>query len=182
MNKYWVWLSRLYKIGTYRQNELLKKYKKPEKIWKLSQKELEKNDFLNKEQIEIVLNPRYRENLEKYIEYMIKNKIYLITIQDKEYPEKLKMIYDPPVVLYARGDISILNKKSIAIIGSRNCSEYGITTAKKFAYELAKSNIIVVSGLAKGIDSYAHIGTLNFNSSTVAVVRLWVRYSLPQRK
>lgn len=175
MDKYLVWLSCLYKIGARTQNELLKKYKSPKKIWNLTKKELEKNEFLNETQIEIILDERYRKNLNKYIEYMNKNKIEMISIFDKEYPEKLKEIYDPPVVLYIKGNKNILSKISIAIIGSRNCSEYGMITAKKFAYELANNNIIIVSGLAKGIDKYAHIGTLYLENSTIAVTRMWVR-------
>lgn len=175
MDKYLVWLSCLYKIGARTQNELLKKYKSPKNIWNLTKKELEKNEFLNETQIEIILDERYRKNLNKYIEYMNKNKIEMISIFDKEYPEKLKEIYDPPVVLYIKGNKNILSKISIAIIGSRNCSECGMITAKKFAYELANNNIIIVSGLAKGIDKYAHIGTLCLENSTIAVTRMWVR-------
>ena len=169
MNKYWVWFSRIYKIGPVNQNKLLERYKLPEKIWNLSKKELEKNKFLKEEQINIILDKMYRINLEKYIEYMKKNKIYLISINDKYYPEKLKNIYDAPAVIYLKGNKKILNKKSIAIIGSRNCSNYGMTVTKRFTYELAKNNIIVISGLARGIDKYAHIGTLHVENSTIAV-------------
>jgi len=170
MNKYWIWLSRIYKIGAVNQNKLLEKYKNPEKIWNLSNKELEQNIFLNKEQIDIILDNKYRQNLEKYIEYMQKNKIDMITIQDEEYPVNLKQIYDPPIAIYIKGNKSILNKTSIAIVGSRICSNYGANIAHKFAYDLSKNNIIIVSGLAKGIDSNAHKGTLSANKSTIAVV------------
>lgn len=175
MDKYWVWLSYLYKIGPKLQNRLLNKYKTPEVIWNLSKKELERNDFLSSEQIEIILNKRYKENIYKYIEYMVNNKITFITINDNKYPEKLKMIYDPPIGLYIKGNVNLLNKKSVAIIGSRKCSEYGKIVSKKFAYELAKNNIIIVSGLARGIDTYAHIGTLSKKESTIAVMRMWIR-------
>ena len=175
MNKYLVWLSCLYKIGARTQNELLKKYKNPEKIWNLSKKELEKNEFLNETQIKIILDEGHRKSITKYIEYMNKNKIEMISILDKEYPQKLKEIYDPPIVLYIKGNKDILNRISVAIIGSRNCSEYGMITAKKFAYELANNNIIIVSGLAKGIDKYAHIGTLHLENRTIAVTRMWIR-------
>ena len=178
MNKYWVWLSRIYKIGAINQKRLLETYKEPEKIWKLSKKELAKNKFLTENQINIILDKTYRENLAKYIEYMEKNKISLISIKDEKYPEKLKNIYDPPVVLYVKGKINILNKRSIAIVGSRNCSSYGEFASRKFAYELAKNNIIVISGLARGIDINAHIGTLKIENSTITVLRFWFGYSI----
>ena len=122
MNKYWVWLSRIYKIGATNQKRLLETYKEPEKIWKLSKKELAKNKFLTENQINIILDKTYRENLAKYIEYMEKNKISLISIKDEKYPEKLKNIYDPPVVLYVKGNINILNEKCFSIIGSKSCT------------------------------------------------------------
>ena len=182
MNKYWVWFSRIYKIGAKKQNELLIKYKLPENIWNLSEKELKENDFLTKENIDIIIDKRYRNNLEIYIEYMNKNNISLCTIQDENYPMRLKEIYDPPVTLYIKGNKELLNRKSIAIIGSRNCSNYGMNVAKKFAYELANNNIIIISGLAKGIDAYAHKGTLKIKNSTIAVVRMWTRQSISKRK
>jgi len=182
MNKYWVWFSRIYKIGTINQKKLLEKYNKPENIWNLTKKELQKNKFLTANQIDIVLDKAYRENLEKYIEYMEKNSINLITIYDEEYPENLKNIYDPPVLIYIKGNKQILNQNAIAIIGSRSSSNYGKITANKFAYELAKNNIIIVSGLARGIDAEAHVGTLSIKNSTIAVIRFWLRYSVPSRK
>ena len=101
---------------------------------------------------------------------MQKNNIELITIKDKEYPAKLKNIYDPPIVLYIKGDINILDNRSIAIIGCRDASEYGINSAKYFSYNLAKKGVNIVSGLAKGIDSYAHIGAINAKGNTIAII------------
>lgn len=98
------------------------------------------------------------------------NKIKIITIQDKNYPEKLKYIYNPPKKLYVLGDESILNKTSIAIIGCRNCSEYGRKVSYKFAQELAKRNIVIISGFARGVDTYAHKGVVSVKERTIAVL------------
>ena len=100
MNKYWVWLSCLYKIGTKSQNELLKKYKTPEAVWNLSREELKQNTFLEQNQIENILNELYRKKLDEYIEYMKKNQISMITINDENYPSKLREIYVPPVTIF----------------------------------------------------------------------------------
>jgi DNA processing protein len=178
MNEYWVWFSRLCKIDVKTKNKLLEKYKTPEKIWNLSKKDLERNTFLNQEKIEYILNQDYRMNLKKYIEYMEENQIHLITIKDKEYPYKLKEIYDSPIAIFTKGNKDLLKQKSIAIIGSRSCSSYGKFISKNFAYGLAKNNIVVISGLARGIDTYAHSGTLKIKNSTIAVVRIWIRSSL----
>lgn len=174
MNKYWVWLSSVYKIGAVNQNKLLEKYKTPERIFELTKSELEENTYLNKEQINIILKSN-RNNLDKCIEYMKDNNIELVTIEDNEYPDKLKTIFDPPIALYIKGNKEILNNKSIAIIGSRNCSTYGKACAEKFAYDLSKHNIIIISGLARGIDGFAHIGTIKNKKQTIAVMRIWIR-------
>lgn len=97
-------------------------------------------------------------------------KYEILRIGDKYYPEKLKKIYAPPGELYVLGDKTILNEKSIAIIGCRKCSNYGANVAKKISYELSKKGINIVSGLARGIDTYAHIGTISANKKTIAVL------------
>lgn len=168
MNKYWIWLSIINIIGAREQNRLLEKYKTPEAIWNLRENELIK--ILSDKYVQIILDKKHRNNLEKYIEYMQKHNIKMITIQDKEYPQKLRNIYDPPVVLYAKGNIDILNGKSLAIIGSRECSEYGKKVAKQLAYNLSKQNINIISGLAKGIDTYAHKGAVKNKKNTIAVM------------
>lgn len=168
MNKYWIWFSRINKIGARAQNKLLEKYHNPERIWNLTKEELQ--EILDNKQVEIVINQNNRENLEKYDEYMQKHKIKMITILDKKYPKKLRNIYDPPVVLYVKGNASIIDNLSIAIIGSRICSNYGKEVAKQFAYNLSKYNINIISGLAKGIDTYAHIGAMQAKGTTVAIM------------
>lgn len=100
-----------------------------------------------------------------------KNIIKVVKINDKEYPEKLKNIYAKPQILYVLGDVGLLKEKSIAIIGSRNYSEYGKLNSYKFAYQLAQKGICIISGLARGIDTFAHLGALNANGKTIAVLR-----------
>ena len=100
----------------------------------------------------------------------IKYNIQEINETDIDYPYLLSEIKDRPKKLYVLGNIEILKRKSIAIVGCRDCSNYGKEIAGKIAYNLAKKNIIIVSGLARGIDTYAHIGTLNAKGKTIAVV------------
>ena len=82
----------------------------------------------------------------------------------------LKQIYDPPEIIYINGNEKILNTNCIAIIGSRNPTEYGIKVAKYLGYNLAKRGYTIVSGLARGIDSYAHIGALCAKGKTIGVI------------
>ena len=101
----------------------------------------------------------------------MKYKVIKVDINSKLYPERLRNISSPPKQLYCLGNLELLNyKNNIAIIGSRNCSFYGERAAKDFSFNLAKNNVCIVSGLAKGIDSFAHIGTLNAKGKTIAVL------------
>ena len=98
------------------------------------------------------------------------NEIKTISIENEKYPESLRQIYDSPKCLYVMGNVDILNAPSIAIVGCREATEYGKKAATYFAYNLAKQNVNIISGLAKGIDSYAHIGALQANGKTIAVI------------
>lgn len=158
--KYWIWLSMIPNLGSKKKEILLKMYKNPETIYYLKQEELLRIKGIGEKTIENMFNKNIRNSVEKHMQYMIENNIDIISIHDKEYPRILKEIYDPPICMYCKGDKSILNKKSIGIVGCRKATEYGKGATKYFAYNLAKQNINIVSGLAKGVDSYAHIGAI----------------------
>ncbi len=98
------------------------------------------------------------------------NGIVRITKDDISYPEKLKMHLSDYKDIYVKGDISLLDEKSVAIVGSRKCSVYGKTVAFELAKHLVKNGVSVISGLAYGIDREAHLGALNANGKTVAVI------------
>ncbi len=168
--EYWIWISRIKNI-TYEALELLiQKYDNIKNIWNLDKTELLKNKFLSKQQISDMTDSTYRKNLEKYAKYMEKNKIEIVNYKDSRYPTKLKYITNKPIVLYMKGDISNLNNESAAIVGSRNCSLYGKKNASFFSYELAKRNVNIVSGLAKGIDAVAHFNAIKAKGKTIAVI------------
>lgn len=94
-----------------------------------------------------------------------------IKIADSYYPKQLKKIYDPPESIYVLGEKEILNQIGIAIVGSRNATQYGKNVASKMAKDLAEKGINIISGLAIGIDEFAHIGTLQQgNGKTIAVL------------
>ncbi len=110
----------------------------------------------------------------EYLEYkrnIINKKISFLDIGENNFPEKLKEIYDPPLILFYEGDFGIINDcPCVAIVGSRKCSNYGRQVAYDFAKGLAESGIAVISGMAYGIDSSAHIGALAGGGKTVAVM------------
>ena len=116
--------------------------------------------------------------LEKYKKDLEIKEIKFISYFDKEYPEKLKEILDPPFGLFYKGKLDLLNKKSVAIVGTRNATHYGMKTAKEIASLFAKQDIVIVSGMASGIDTSAHLGTLE-HGKTIAVLGTGVDIIFP---
>ena len=164
--EYWVWLSML-NLNLQRLKNCLKENSINE-IWNLNEENL--NAFFTKEEVNKIQDARYKKNLKAHVTYIKKYGIRLLTIKDKDYPQKLKDIIDAPIVLYAIGNIELLKNINIAIVGSRKCTEYGKTVSEAFSYLLAKNNFTITSGLACGIDSAAHIGCTFAKGNTIAVV------------
>lgn len=169
IDEYEVWLSNI-NISNKRKIELLKKFRSAKKIWNLDKKSLEKLD-LKESEINNILENEEKRNLEKYVNYMVKHNILLVSCFSEKYPDSLKFIDNRPVFLYIRGNIENLYEDCVAIVGSRNASIYGRNVARKIAKELADRNINIVSGLAAGIDKFAHLGALESKTGkTIAVL------------
>lgn len=125
----------------------------------LSQKEIE--------QMENVFN---LTNLNSYISNLEKSNIKVVTIKSKTYPKLLKEITNPPIVLYAKGNVELLNSTCVAIVGSRRASRYGKDVTEQFSKAIAESGVTIVSGLADGVDTFAHTACLNAKGKTIAVL------------
>ncbi len=104
---------------------------------------------------------------------------YVLTQEDAEYPELLRQIYDPPIALYIKGTLTAEDKNSVALVGSRQTTSYGVETARKLAYQLAYVGVTVVSGGARGIDTAAHQGALAGKGRTVAVLGTGINFVFP---
>lgn len=167
--RYWIWLSLIKNLGSKRKLKLLELYRTPEEIYKLTKEELININGIGETIANDIIISKNEKILNYHIKYMKENNIKIININEREYPQALKKIYDPPISLYVKGNIEKLNNKNIGIVGCRECTKYGKKSAEYFAYNLSKQNINIVSGLAKGIDSYAHLGSLN-NGNTIAVL------------
>jgi len=106
--------------------------------------------------------------------------IVVLTAVDEKYPCSLKSFEDAPVVLYIKGEIDCLDRMSIGIVGSRAASYYGVKSAKIFAQAFTQAGMMVVSGLARGIDTAAHLGSLEAGGKTVAVIGCGFNYMYPK--
>ncbi len=167
---YWIWFSTIKCLGPIQKKILLEKIGTPEKIYKTNICDIEKINGIRKDAIINIEKSKNKELMRKYEEYIYNHEIEVIPIDDVNYPAALREIYDPPITLFAKGNIAFLGEKSIGIVGSRDATSYGFNTAKELSYSLAQNNIVIVSGLARGIDKAAHIGALNARGKTIAVL------------
>ncbi len=103
----------------------------------------------------------------------------IVIQEDPEYPELLRQIYDPPIVLYVKGELLAKDKNSVAMVGSRLTTHYGMEVARKLGYQLAYLGVTVVSGGARGIDSAGHQGALSAKGRTVAVLGTGINLVTP---
>lgn len=104
---------------------------------------------------------------------------HVLISSDENYPASLREIYDPPLVLYVKGELSVKDKNAVALVGSRQTTHYGIETARKLAYQLAYTGVTVVSGGARGIDTAAHQGALSAKGRTIAVLGTGINLIFP---
>ncbi|MDP4181296.1 MAG: DNA-processing protein DprA [Bacillota bacterium] len=166
---YWVWLNSIPKIGAVKSNQLLSFFGHPKNIWDASEVELNKAGLLSRQGIESILNDKYKEVALKNLTAAKENNIDIITIRDEVYPYYLKNIYDPPIILYVKGNI-LKNEKCIAVVGSRKATYYGLKMAESLSYAMASVGLTVISGMARGIDTYAHKGAVLAKGRTIAVL------------
>jgi len=155
-----VWISLIKNLGITRYKKLIQGFDSKENLWSASEAELKHVEGISTKFAKVISDNEIKQDVKRHIEYMQKHSIDIIFIEDKEYPELLKQIDNPPLCLYIIGKKEVLNQTNIAIVGSRDATEYGKDVAKKFAFNLACNGVNIVSGLARGIDSYAHIGTI----------------------
>ena len=163
-------MSTIQGLGSIKKQILLKRYKTPEKIYTLKKEEILRIKGFDETIAENIICKENRENIESQIDFMQKENIKILTIEDKAYPKILKTIYDYPVSIYVKGNESILDMPAIGIVGCRESTSYGEKVAQYFAYHLSKRNINIISGLAKGIDSQSHIGAIKAKGITIGVI------------
>lgn len=174
--KYYYWLHNVQGIGRVTFQKILK-YATPEELYKCN---LDKKiEFLTEKQKENIKESKKCWDIQKEWEYLKKREINLLIYGEKEYPEKLSKICDPPFVLYHKGKKDILDKPSVAVIGARACSNYGSLMAKELGRELAAMGIVVVSGMARGIDGISQWASLENGGESIGVLGSGVEVCYP---
>jgi DNA processing protein len=157
-------------IGYIRFKALLDEFKDPRNIFKAPISRLKSIKSIGTGIAEAIKNAYSKYDIDKEVGLIKGAGVKIVTLFDSEYPECLRTIYDPPILLYIKGDFRKEDELSIAIVGSRRCTYYGLNMAEKIASELVKCNVVIISGLARGIDTAAHKGAVKNNGRTIAVL------------
>jgi DNA processing protein len=166
----WIALTFVAGIGSRTAAMLIERFGSPSACFEASTSMLE-SAGIRRESIDALKTGDMREQAAHQLHMLEEMGGEVITLRDARYPSLLRETFDPPIVLYAKGDVMrALAQPAIAIVGSRHCSTYGRNVAEMLARELAERGITIISGLARGIDSAAHQGALDGRGLTVAVM------------
>ena len=179
---YWIWLAGLENIGNRKKIALTEYFGSAEAVFCADESALKEAGLKKEKELNAVSKHQNLRLAERAMAFMQKESISFLTIDDPEYPDKLKNIYNPPAVIFMKGNTELLKRKmNIAIVGSRKASPGGRKQAETFGAALSGMGITVISGLAEGIDSAAHKGALDGIGSTIAVMGTGVNLCYPQK-
>jgi DNA processing protein len=156
-------------VGSVRVRQLLEHFGDPPVVLSASRQQLLQIRGIGEDTAEAIANWEKTVDLAAEMKRIAEFGCRILIQTDLEYPQLLRQIYDPPVVLYIKGQLLPKDKNAVAIVGSRLTTHYGIEVARKLAYQLAYLGVTVVSGGARGIDSAAHLGALAAKGRNVAV-------------
>ena len=168
--KYWVWLTTLPGLGERAKLQLLAHFGSPEEIYFAPEGELLLAEGITKLQAALLAD-KSLDRAEKVLEDCARDGQFLLTMDDAGYPARLRNIYDPPLLLYGKGSLPLFDDEvAVTVVGTRDCTPYGVRAASQLGYELARQGALLVSGMAKGIDGEALKGALRAGGFTAAVL------------
>jgi len=165
---YWLALRLIPGLGARKAGQLLETYHTPQAIFRGSRSELEAAGLAGSVAQSLASGCSF-EDASVMQQSMRDAGAVLITRFDERYPPRLAEIFDPPIVLFARGRVELLSELMIGVVGTRRPTPYGTAVAERIAGDLARSGLVVASGMARGIDTAAHRGALDAGGDTVAV-------------
>jgi len=165
----WFTLKHTTGVGNYNFKRLIDRFGSPEKVFTASSKELTKIEGISGRIAEAIKARRLSSFVKKDLDTAAEKNIKIVTMADDSYPPLLLQLPDPPPLIYVYGFLDN-TMNSIAVVGSRSATDYGISTAMKLSSELASRQFGVISGMARGIDTAAHKGALAAGGKTIAVL------------
>lgn len=168
-SSYWLALTRIEGLGTRTAHKLAERFGSARDVYRASLNQLE-GCGLPAHVAQAIFAQAGLKEAEAAKEAAVKGQYRILTCGDEDYPPLLAHIADPPLVLYALGDVKVLSELAVAMVGTRRPTAYGSAVATRLARELAERRLVIVSGLARGIDSASHRGALEAKGKTVAVL------------
>ena len=166
---YWLALRLVPGLGTRTSGKLLDRFRTPQAIFGASRTELEAAGVSGSVAQSVASGTTFEDAVAQQ-EKMAEAGAVAVTLSDPRYPQRLREIFDPPIVLFARGRVELLQAISLAVVGTRRPTPYGLAVAERLSSDLAHAGLTIVSGMARGIDSAAHKGALAIGGDTVAVL------------
>jgi DNA processing protein len=168
---HWVALALIPGVGARTFHRLLQRFGSPERVFTASRRTLEEIAALKRTSIEAITSrTAVEKSTRRELGRIRELNLRLLRWGTPEYPPLLSNIPDPPALLYVKGHLTLDDQRAVAVVGSRHPSAYGLTVCKKLCVELAWQGWTVVSGMARGIDSAAHLGALEGGGRTLAVL------------
>lgn len=174
------WLGTINGLGIHKIEILLKNFKSIYAVFEAGREQLLKISGLNGKEIQLLIDSREKAEYRKEWERLKAAGIqYYSYWGGKEYPDRLRHIYQPPKHLYVRGRLPDSSRITVGIVGARDCTCYGRDMARMFGYRLAEAGVQIISGMARGIDGWAHQGALESGGQTYAVLGCGVEVCYP---
>jgi DNA processing protein len=165
---HWLALRLVPGLGTRGAYRLIEKFKSPKAIFRASTSELEGAGLSQALARTISSGCTFEEGVDQQ-EKLREAGATVITISDPLYPERLRDIYDPPIVLFAKGRTELIGSYAIAVVGTRRPSPYGVAASERLSADLAQAGLTIISGMARGVDTAAHRAALSVEGNTIAV-------------
>ena len=179
MLRYWLWLASMPGLSNQLRLALLRRFATPEEIFLAGEEELLQVEGLTKEQAARLLKHDLSA-ADRILEDCLRLDQRILTIQDAEYPNRLRNIYDPPCLLYVKGRLPVIDEEAaVTVVGTRESTPYGIACAQKLSYDLAACGAPIVTGLARGGDTAAAIGALQAGGTVIGVTGNGLDYIYP---
>jgi DNA processing protein len=172
-------LNMIEHVGPVRLRKLLEHFPDPPAILRGTCDRIQRVPGIGEETAAAIANWEKTIDLTAELKRIEQYGCEIVIPEDEVYPELLRQIYDPPIVLYAKGKLTLRDKNAVAVVGSRMTTHYGMEVARKLAYQLAYVGVTVVSGGARGIDTAAHQGALSAGGRTLAVLGNGINIMFP---
>jgi DNA processing protein len=166
---HWLALRLVPGLGSRKAGQLIERFRTPVAVFRAPRSELEAAGVAGGIAQSIASGCSFEDAVVQR-EKMLETAASVVTISDPRYPPKLREIFDPPVVLFARGRMELLGSMMFGVVGTRRPTPYGMAVAERLAVDLARAGLTIVSGMARGIDTAAHKGALSAGGDTVAVL------------